>query len=172
MLPKDDILHTHALFPQPNGVRLQNCAGIWELVKISVEMICYHALFKVAGYDDGGCESESQCSMCNFVHPPRATLRGLCTNRWIIWDWKYYLTFFSVGSMSFTHFVGIPHAFLQGVPQDNRQLRRDFWSLDAHLWRWLCDWKEPRSNWNCNGNGADGVDLWASSLPIFTSRKS
>ena len=65
-----------------------------------------------------------------------------------------------------------PHAFLQGVPQDNHQLRRDFWSLDTHLWRWLCDWKEPRSNWNCNGNGADGVDLWASSLPIFTSRKS
>ena len=99
---------THALFPQPNGVRLQNCAGIWELVEISVERICYHVLFKVAGYDDGGCESESQCSMCNFVHPPRATLRGLCTTRWTIWE-KYYLIFcFSVGSMSFTHFVGIP----------------------------------------------------------------
>ena len=22
--------------------------------------------------------------MCNFVHPPRATLRGLCTNRWTL----------------------------------------------------------------------------------------
>ena len=53
----------------PNGVRIQNCAGIWELDGSGIQR-----------YDDGGCEKELQCSMCNFHLPPRATLRGLCKN--------------------------------------------------------------------------------------------
>ena len=53
----------------PNGVRIQNCAGIWELDGSGIQR-----------YDDGGCEKELQCSMCNFPLPPRATLRGLCKN--------------------------------------------------------------------------------------------
>ena len=55
---------------QPNGVRIQNCAGIWELDGAGITR-----------YDDGGCEKERQCSMCNFHLPPRATLRGLCKNK-------------------------------------------------------------------------------------------
>ena len=31
-------------------------------------------------YDDGACETESQCYMCNFKQYPKATLRGLCDN--------------------------------------------------------------------------------------------
>ena len=43
-------------------------------------------------YDDGGCEEESQCYMCNFKQYPKATLRGLCENKIIdvfynvLWD--------------------------------------------------------------------------------------
>ena len=33
-------------------------------------------------YDDGICEEEFQCSICNFHHYPRATLRGICRNDW------------------------------------------------------------------------------------------
>ena len=52
---------------QPNGVRLQNCASIWEFD---------------GGYDDGSCHGESQCSLCNFKFYPRTTLRGICQNQW------------------------------------------------------------------------------------------
>ena len=52
---------------QPNGVRLQNCASIWEFD---------------GGYDDGSCLGESQCSLCNFKFYPRTTLRGICQNQW------------------------------------------------------------------------------------------
>ena len=52
---------------QPNGVRVQNCAGVWELDGAGHKR-----------YDDGNCDSESQCSICNFNFYPRATLRGIC----------------------------------------------------------------------------------------------
>ena len=57
---------------QPNGVRIQNCAGIWE--------------FDGEGhnrYDDGGCVKERQCSLCKFSLLPRAMLRGICKNNYV-----------------------------------------------------------------------------------------
>merc|ERR1719402_27016 len=62
---------------QPNGIRIQNCAGIWEVDGEAPN----------SWYDDGGCEKERQCSMCNFPAPPRAKLRGMCEN--LVMD-KYY----------------------------------------------------------------------------------
>ena len=73
---------------QPNGVRIQNCAGIWELDGAGINR-----------YDDGGCEKERQCSMCNFPLPPRATLRGLCKNKLV--DVFYTVRWDSVTNLPF-----------------------------------------------------------------------
>ena len=71
---------------QPNGVRVQNCAGIWELVSSAASQgrsSSYTARCGQDGagstrYDDGGCDTEAQCSLCSFSARPSATLRGLC----------------------------------------------------------------------------------------------
>ena len=43
------------------------------------------------GYDDGDCTTEFQCFMCSFKKYPKATLRGMCENRFT--DKKYTLQF-------------------------------------------------------------------------------
>ena len=83
---------------QPNGVRIQNCAGIWELDGAGINR-----------YDDGGCEKERQCSMCNFPLPPRATLRGLCKNKWV--DVFYTVRWDSVTNLPF--YKGFLHSIIK-----------------------------------------------------------
>ena len=51
------------------------------------------------GYDDGGCETELQCSLCNFQQYPRATLRGICKNDWT--DIFYTIVFDEVTNMPY-----------------------------------------------------------------------
>ena len=94
----------------PNGVRIQNCAGIWELDGSGIQR-----------YDDGGCEKELQCSMCNFPLPPRATLRGLCKNNLvdvfytIRWDASTNLPYY--------------HGFLHSIIKYNEDM--EAWQLSS-----------------------------------------
>ena len=73
---------------QPNGERIQNCAGIWELAGMGSQL-----------YDDGGCEGEKQCTMCKFKLAPRAKLRGLCRNKLV--DTYYSLMWDDVEKMPY-----------------------------------------------------------------------
>lgn len=51
-------------------------------------------------YDDGGCDTESQCYVCSFNAYPKATLRGLCENEvtdvfyTIMWDEEKNLPYY------------------------------------------------------------------------------
>ena len=75
--------------PQPNGARVKNfCWNLWGCKYLNGKLISREWVFSCQNglghnrYDDGSCVSESQCSLCNFKEPPRAALRGLCSNRW------------------------------------------------------------------------------------------
>ena len=98
--------------------------------------------------------------MCNFVQPPRATLRGLCTDRWIYnlgLKITEYLTFCSVGLMSFTHFDGIRSHTCLSSEDSTRQrsvttsllkpgrldLKMTLWLEGARVWsvmQWEQSW--------------------------------
>ena len=53
-------------------------------------------------YDDGACDKELQCSVCNFALPPRGRLRGMCKNQLIdtyytlLWDKPTNLPYYQV----------------------------------------------------------------------------
>ena len=87
---------------QPNGVRVQNCAGIWELDGGGS-----------GRYDDGGCEKERQCTLCNYNLHPRAKLRGLCFNPVV--DVYYTLLFDDVTNMPYYQVV---------IPLENKMAHR------------------------------------------------
>ena len=95
---------------QPNGVRIQNCAGIWELDGAGITR-----------YDDGGCEKERQCSMCNFHLPPRATLRGLCKNKLV--DVFYTVRWDAATNLPYYH------GFLQSIIKYNEDT--ETWQLSS-----------------------------------------
>ena len=83
---------------QPNGVRVQNCAGIVRDTDSGIK-----------SYDDGGCDKERQCSMCNFPLPPRATLRGLCKNNLV--DVFYTVRWDEVTNLPYYH--GFLHSMIK-----------------------------------------------------------
>lgn len=73
-------------------------------IKYQISKICWKTHFNLSfmqdgGYDDGGCETELQCSLCNFQQYPRATLRGICKNDWT--DIFYTIVFDEVTNMPY-----------------------------------------------------------------------
>ena len=87
---------------QPNGMQIQNCLGI-----VGGHLDASTARSDL--YDDGGCETERQCSMCNFRLPPRATLRGLCKNNMV--DVYYTVRWDEVTNMPYYH--GFLHSIIK-----------------------------------------------------------
>lgn len=109
----NEVLDISALWGpgQPNGVRIQNCAGIWETVRVeglaslartgrgrSGWMMAPVTRKGSAGTIFHG--TYTLFSLCTFPLPPRTTLRGLCptalvdTSYTLRWDAQDNLPYF------------------------------------------------------------------------------